>query len=103
MSQRKRPELVFTVGKIKQTFQNNSDVVIQTFAFKNRKTTFIFCEGMIDQRIINEVIYGRVEAFASEHRRQKLTGEVIESALYVPDLKRLTTIRQMIAETFIGK
>lgn len=93
----------FTLTKIKNTFQDNKDVIIQTFSFQKHNITFISCEGMIDQTIINEVIYGRVAQFIDSQRRKTITAETVEKYLYVPDLKRLHTDEEMIAEVFIGK
>src|SRR5690625_2796314 len=93
----------FSLTKIKHTFRENTDVVVQTFSFQRHDITFISCEGMIDQKIINEVIYGRVAQFVDSHRKKTITKETIEKSLYVPDLKQLYTTEEMVAEVFIGK
>jgi len=93
----------FSLAKIKNTFQDNPDVIIQTFTFHKHDITFISCEGMVDQKIINEVIYGRVAQFFDAHRKKTITEETIEKSLYVPDLKRLHTDDEMIAAVFVGK
>jgi len=93
----------FSLAEIKNTFRNNSDVIIQTFSFHKEDVTFVSCEGMINQNVINEVIYGRVGAFIESQRKKAITAEIVERSLYVPDLKRLHTDDEMIAEVFVGK
>src|SRR5690625_3524231 len=93
----------FTLVNIKRIFANNPDVMIQTFLFQKHEVSFISCEGMIDQQIINEVMYGRFYDFFSTTHNKKITMEIVEKFLYVPDLKRLETVDHLIAEVFIGK
>lgn len=93
----------FTVDRIKSLFSQNPDVIVQSFTFQKHDVSFISCEGMVNQQIINEVMYGRFYKFFETTRRRKMTAETVEKFLYVPDLKRLTTADDLIKEVFIGK
>src|SRR5699024_1195919 len=82
-------QVKFSIEKLENMFENNLDVLLHEYLFEKHKVTFLFCEGMIDQKVFNESIYGRFVDFFKHLRKKRLTEELISESLYVPDLKRL--------------
>lgn len=93
----------FSKKLLEDLFKNNPDVTFQTFSFENNEVTFITCEGMVDEKMINNVIYERFVRFFDKHGQQTLSEADIMSALYVPGLQRIETTKKIIAEVFVGK
>lgn len=93
----------FTKSIIEDLFKKNTDVLIQAYSFQENKVSFVLCEGMVDQNILNESIYGRLKEFFKEHASLSLTKELIQEDLYVPDLKLIEEKEDLIKEVFAGK
>src|SRR5699024_419197 len=93
----------FSKEQIENLFKNNSDVHFQTFAFEDNLVTFITCEGMVDIKMINNVIYERFVRLFDKYKEQTLSEEDIISSLYVPGLQRITEKKKVISDVFLGK
>lgn len=93
----------FSKEQIENLFKNNPDVHFQTFAFEHNLVTFITCEGMVDIKMINNVIYERFVRFFDKYKEQTLSEEDIISSLYVPGLQRITEKKKVISDVFLGK
>lgn len=93
----------FTKVMIEELFSKSTDVQIKTYSFHKQKVSFILCEGMVDQNILNEAIYDRLRNFFENKSDTFLTKAGIEEGLYVPDLKALEEERDVIKEVFAGK
>jgi len=93
----------FTKISLENLFQKNTDVLLETYTFNLSEVTFILCEGMVDQKVLNESIYDRMINFFNQVNNTPLTKEQIKKDLYLPDLKELNKEEDVIKEVFAGK
>lgn len=93
----------FSKKTFEDLFKNNPDVNLQTFSFDQHLVTFVTCEGMVDEKMINNVIYERFVRFFDKHEQQTLSENDIMSSLYVPAIQRIKTTEKVITEVFFGK
>lgn len=97
------PQGKFTKFIVQKLFEKNKDVILETHLYEGKNVTFIMCDGMIDQQMLNEVVFVRLTKLFEDNKREKLTAESINSKLHVPDLKELKTEEDLIKEVFLGK
>lgn len=92
-----------TEESIRKLFENNPDVVLQTFEFDENTVTFVTCEGLVDAEVINTVIFERFVLFFNKKKNKLLSEDDIKKSLYVPGLQRINSKKKMIAEVFAGR
>lgn len=93
----------FTKASLEKLFERNTDVILETHTFNNHDVTFVLCEGMVDQVILNDAIYERVENFFKDLKNTSLTKGLIKNDLYAPDLQEVENSGDVIREVFAGK
>ncbi len=86
---------------IKQLFQKSADVQFQLYTFNQSKVTFIFCEAMIDQHLLNDVIVERVQIFFNSLEKLSFQ-EAVTSHLHIPSLRKVEAENEIIADVYAG-
>ncbi|MEI3611060.1 spore germination protein [Pseudogracilibacillus sp. SO30301A] len=110
MSKENKPQIsisekidTFTEQTIRSLFSSNPDVTLQTFSFEDNVVTFVTCEGMVDENVINNVVYERIVYFFKNRQHKKITLDEINHSLYLPGIARVKKKEKLIADVFTGK
>ncbi|MDP4108302.1 MAG: spore germination protein, partial [Bacillota bacterium] len=82
-------------------FEKCKDVKFQSVHVNEHSLQLIFCEGLINSDEFNAVILDKLENFL--HQQQKLSAEVIQKGLLVPDLQPIDNTEKVVSEVFSGK
>ena len=96
----------FDERKLRQLFETNTDVSFQSLSFKENEeqpVVFVFCNGLIDKKTMDQVIYERFVDFFRKIGNQRLSEKTVKEHLFVPGLKQLENEKQLIADIFAGK
>lgn len=94
---------IFTEQTIRDLFSSNPDVTFQTYSFDGRIITFVTCEGMVDEEVINNVVYERVVFFLKNRQHKTVSLDEINNSLYLPGITQVENKEKLIAEIFTGK
>lgn len=93
----------FTKVSLEELFYKNTDVLLETYTFSNNQVTFISCEGMVDQKLLNESIYEKIIDFFKKYGDITLTRELITKDLYLPNINEIVREGDAVKEVFSGK
>ncbi len=82
---------------LQQTFQGSGDVKFQTYYFNQQPVLFIFCEAMINDQMLQEVIIPRLTALDMNSIPEDLLQQ-----LHLPGLQKHTSIEPVIPLVYKG-
>lgn len=92
---------------LKTLFQDSADVIFETYSFGEsiyqHDVTFLFCNGLIDDLMLNEVIYERFDDLFSKLKKEKIEEKDIYRYLYVQGVKRIQYEEEAIESIFSGQ
>ncbi|HHY74286.1 MAG TPA: spore germination protein [Bacillus bacterium] len=86
--------------RLKETFEQCSDVIFSTLQFHQHDVTFIYCSGLIDHEMFYKTIPLRLEEYFQS--TDELTNHAIEK-LQLPSLRLIENLEQVENEIFSGK
>ncbi|MCM3709056.1 spore germination protein [Sporosarcina luteola] len=89
------------ITSLRALFQKSADVQFQSYTFNGHAVTFVTCDAMIDQQLLNEVIVPRVRHFIGTLENEPLET-AIESQLHIPDLKAGNDLETVIHLVYSG-
>lgn len=92
---------------LKTLFQDSADVIFETYSFGesvyHHDVTFLFCNGLIDDQMLNEVIYERFNNFFSKLKKEKIEEKDISRYLYIQGVRRIQYEEEAIESIFSGQ
>ena len=91
---------------LKELFKKSEDVFFQSAYYRDDapvKVTLIGCEGLIDNGLLNNLVFERLTLFFQKYQKGKITVEDLKSSLHLPQLTELKTTDQLFAELYSGK
>lgn len=88
-------------------FQDSADVLFETYSFGEsiyqHDVTFLFCNGLIDDQILNEVIYDRFNDFFKKLKKENIEENDISRYLYIHGVRRIEYEEEAIESIFSGQ
>ncbi len=92
---------------LKELFKDSADVIVETYSFGEsiyqHDVTFLFCNGLIDDHMLNEVIYDRFHDFFSKLKKETIEEMDIVRNLYIQGVSRIQTDEEAIESIFSGQ
>lgn len=87
--------------EIRGLFAKCQDVQFRDVLFHGYPILFVYCPGMINSEIFNTTIFEQLDLFFGQN--PKLTPDIVQQELHVPDLQWITNKDQAIGDVFSGK
>lgn len=91
---------ILSILKLKEWFQNSSDIVLQTKAYEGGgvaySITFLYCPNLVDTKAINETIIPKL--YETIEKEKTLTVESLSSLLKITKLEDFKNIKDEIEQ-----
>ena len=92
---------------LKELFKDSGDVIFETYSFGEsiyqHDVTFLFCNGLVDDQMLNEVIYERFDNFFKKLKKEKIEETDIFRNLYIQGVRRIQHDEEAIESIFSGQ
>lgn len=86
---------------IQEIFQKSADIHFQTYVFNTYHVTFIKCQSMIDESLLNNVIIERLQQHLHHLEEESPDQDFVEN-LHLPALKKVEDKETMIDAVYTG-
>lgn len=90
-----------SLDELKQLFYQSADIIFQQYAFNSYQVYFIYCEGMIDQHLLNDIIVYRLQAFFNQQQEQ-LIDESALAQIHIPTFTKETVMQDIVTHAYSG-
>ncbi len=69
----------------------------------SQQVLFVYCEGMVNSELINELIMERLDDFIKKRGSTSLTEKMIKERLHIPNISIIKSNEEIVKALFSGK
>ncbi len=96
----------FTEENLRSLLLDNGDINFETHSFEgppSLQVLFVFCEGMVNSELINQLIMEKLDEFIKKWGSASLTEKLVKEWLYIPNISMIKSNEEIVKALFSGK